>query len=254
MIRGAHSFGYDSRFNVGCHAPYVPPMYEDPQQVLDYCVTGQPLSTQVQEFVANATNGRPGVYSPNLTTFAWVHKPQESVATAPASTKIPEAIKTNAKEEASSSWTFADFLPSDFFDFLPLYKDDLQDSSCKKSKKCKELLDTMKDFGLPVPDQCCPAKNWPVPTVKVTKRPRAAGVETGGYRVDGSDTWVESTVGREVDDTEKALKIHTEFFILTVFLLALLVVVCWYVSSRTWDTHRGREVMYKIVVFWTTEW
>ena len=35
-------------------------------------------------------------------------------------------------------------------------------------------------------------------------------------------------VGREVDDTEKTLRIHTEFFILTVFLLAIFVVVCWY--------------------------
>ena len=48
-----------------------------------------------------------------------------------------------------------------------------------------------------------------------------------------------SLVGQEVADTEKSLRIHTEFFILTVFLLSLLVVVCWFVSSRTWDTRRG---------------
>ena len=41
-------------------------------------------------------------------------------------------------------------------------------------------------------------------------------------------------------------------FILTVFLRALLVevVVCWYVSSRTWDTHRGRGLVCEIVVYW----
>ena len=40
--------------------------------------------------------------------------------------------------------------------------------------------------------------------------------------------------GQGVADTpEKTLRVHT------VFLLALLVVLCWYVSSRTRDTHRG---------------
>ena len=54
----------------------------------------------------------------------------------------------------------------------------------------------------------------------------------------------EYTLGQGVADTEKTLRIHAEFFILTFFLLALLVVVCWYVSrSRTGDTRRGRGFM-----------
>ena len=34
--------------------------------------------------------------------------------------------------------------------------------------------------------------------------------------------------GQEAGDTEKSLRIHTEFFILSVFLFGLFVVVCWY--------------------------
>ena len=33
----------------------------------------------------------------------------------------------------------------------------------------------------------------------------------------------------------------------------VIVVVCWYVSSRTWDTRRGRELMFKIVIFWARQ-
>ena len=37
-------------------------------------------------------------------------------------------------------------------------------------------------------------------------------------------------------------------FVLPVSLLFQLVVVCWYVNSRTWDTHRGRGLMCQIDV------
>ena len=44
-------------------------------------------------------------------------------------------------------------------------------------------------------------------------------------------------VGQGVADcTEKSLRIHTEFFTLSVFHVARFVLVCWYVSSRTWDS------------------
>ena len=57
-----------------------------------------------------------------------------------------------------------------------------------------------------------------------------------GWR--GTSVFLGSASGQEVADTEKTVRVHT--FFQTVFLLALLVVVvCWYVSSRTWDTRRG---------------
>ena len=60
--------------------------------------------------------------------------------------------------------------------------------------------------------------------------------------------------GQGVADTERTLRIHTEFFSLTVFLLALLVVGLLryaYVSSRTWeDTRRGRGLVCQIGVEW----
>ena len=53
------------------------------------------------------------------------------------------------------------------------------------------------------------------------------------------------SVGREVDDTEKTLRIHT--FFQTVFLLALVLVVGFfpYVSSRPWDILVGGDLSTK---------
>ena len=43
-------------------------------------------------------------------------------------------------------------------------------------------------------------------------------------------------IGQEVADTEKTPSESTQNFFLLIFLLTLLVVVCWFVSSRTWDS------------------
>ena len=64
-----------------------------------------------------------------------------------------------------------------------------------------------------------------------------------GFTTDMSvETWAGS--GRYRNGPQNPHRI----FIVRVSLLAQLVVVCWYVRSRTWGTRRGRGLMCQIDV------
>jgi hypothetical protein len=160
-------------YNLGCVKEDVVPMYGSVEPVLEYCARG--LTKEQQELARKMKAGTSSIAADISTnnassvSFAWSVASTESVVVQPAQTPLPADLVENAKAKGGSnqpdSWTFADFLPESFFDFMPKYKDPLLDPACKKTKACKKVLDRIKAFGLPVPDQCCPAKNWPVPVL-----------------------------------------------------------------------------------------
>ena len=139
--------------DVGCQPAYSPPMYGDARGALDYCRDPR-FEAPATAFTKKDTDERI-----NLTT-PWANPAKEAVVKTPSTLKVPKNL---LKEETGT--TFSSFLPSNFFDFIPQYSDPLIKKQCKDNKKCKKLVDRLKELNLPVPDTCCPAVKWPVPTV-----------------------------------------------------------------------------------------
>ena len=77
---------------------------------------------------------------------------------------------------------FSSKLPGNYFRFMGVdYADPLAQPECSKHSKCKKLMRELRKIGFTdndLPERCCPAKQWLVPTVRVLEQ-RAAMDETG---------------------------------------------------------------------------